>query len=172
MDTKISGIYAEPTYDQLRQCARMIEELDDATVCPITAFGEWLANESVSFSVAVNKADEVLGFIAVIDMDHANDEQGTDLLDVLFVNPKARRAGIGRALVESTQQDFDFLNLYVEPSNTAAKQLYLSLGFKIAMFVPHHGGYGTHLQLMKWQGPNFVLRPAIGTFTGDAWTAR
>ncbi len=95
---------------------------------------ERLEQQDSTIFVAQN-GDDLIGFVQLYPIFSSVNAKKSLLLNDLFVSPKARRAGAGKALMNSAKNYADmqgacWLMLQTEKTNTQAQALYESLGYQ------------------------------------------
>ncbi len=93
-----------------------------------------LTGDDAHIICAVNEADVVVGFTQLYPCFSSVSMERTWILNDLFVDPRARRSGVGRMLLEAARQHALAtgavrLELATEKTNVTAQSLYQSQGW-------------------------------------------
>jgi ribosomal-protein-alanine N-acetyltransferase len=103
-------------------------------------FGDWLNHHTTWIAVCEG---QLAGFLVIQDtLDHQ------DVL-LLAVDPLYRRQGVARSLIQSLCPLKKPLFVEVEDTNTAALNLYQTLGFQPIGRRHHYYGAGRHALVMR-----------------------
>jgi GNAT superfamily N-acetyltransferase len=94
---------------------------------------QWIQNSDPAF-IAINSSDEPLGVLTL--RPNSNETPGISLRLGIAVVDRFRRQGIGTKLMEyaigyASDRQMIYLNLFVDPTNTAAISFYKQIGFTI-----------------------------------------
>jgi ribosomal protein S18 acetylase RimI-like enzyme len=128
-----------PLFDAYRQFYKQAPDLDGATAF----LRDRLAKEQSWIFVAMEDApDAALGFVQLYPSFSSVRMRPIWILNDLFVAPEARRLGVGRLLMDAALRLAQAsgaarLTLATAKDNTAARSLYLSLGYRIDEHFDH-----------------------------------
>jgi ribosomal protein S18 acetylase RimI-like enzyme len=123
-----------PLFDAYRRFYKQAPDLDGAAAF----LRDRLAKEQSWVFVALDEdaPDVALGFVQLYPSFSSVRMRPIWILNDLFVAPQARRGGVGRLLMDAalrlaSASGSARLTLATAKDNTAARSLYLSLGFRI-----------------------------------------
>jgi N6-L-threonylcarbamoyladenine synthase/ribosomal-protein-alanine N-acetyltransferase len=108
--------------------------------------------------LVAESAGMVCGFVVLRDR-HARPWTGIDFVGVA---PHAKRKGVGKALMRAavSHAPRPVLRLFAHASNSPARTLYASMGFRHISTKPSHYPNGEDaVVMMRWIGPRWLRRP-------------
>ena len=104
--------------------AGKLNALTDLWEASVRATHDFLAPEDIAFFRQMVRQEAFGGFAAFAGIDG-------DMLEMLFVAPKARGKGVGRQLVEYLVRERGIRQVDVNEQNTQAAGFYARLGFRV-----------------------------------------
>jgi RimJ/RimL family protein N-acetyltransferase len=140
-----AALYREIRLEALRRDADAFSStFEEENARPLSFFADRLANSAVFGAFrGTEELAGVAGFFVEPGPKHAH----KGMLVGMYVRPDARRAGVGRLLVEAViehaRSRVELIQLSVISDNRAARRLYASLGFE---------EYGFEKRAMKYRG--------------------